>query len=153
MGSFFFFLRYRADLYGILKRRSRNQSAVKVRVEHKMPMLRTSSGAHKRRATVTQFPREYQFGKIRFRGGRTRVSSPWTMPFLHGLLDGAAIRARVHRVILAGPRKPASHAALINLVRLFRDGRKKSERASERGAGGTRQKGGTRWVVINGEAI
>lgn len=53
---------------------------------------------------------------------------------------GNDTRARVHRVILAGlVARRASHAALINLVRLFRDGRKKSERASERWRGRERE--------------
>lgn len=79
------------------------------------------------------------------------------MPFLLRLLDGATIRARVHRVILAGlvarqSRRPHQSCSIIPWWA-------KKKRASEwglggwEGEGGTRQKGGTRWVVINGEAI
>lgn len=151
---------FRADLWWHFI--ERNQSAVKVatseRFEHKMPMLRTSSGArlHKRSCDRDAIP-----SRIPIRGDSSskKVGSE-SGPSDDALPPQAPRRGNDTRAgpprDSCGPRSaPVTPPSSILFDYSVMGEKKASERArpGREGGGGTRQKGGTRWVVINGEAI
>jgi len=133
-----------------LERKWKNDSNIKCRCSGRQAALVSINGS-------AQFPREYQFGEIYSRGGTIRIfelsndALPPRVPST-GQRDARGSTAWFLRACSA-PVTPPSSILFDYSMMGEKKASERAKRAGRRGRDETRQKGGTRWVVINGEAI